>query len=559
MSDEALAQVVFRARNVLGPYGDLIKTVRGVGFALDADVAQTLLLPAAVPASVAPLPLVSAELPTETIPAPAEEAFKTEPGMAAPAGRAGASAHRTWLGLAFLAFGLLLLASWLLLSRPPAAPDIDDGYGFTLADLASGHSDTPALFAEALAQEACGDRARAKSLMRVAHETDAATPLPALMLALWSAGSVDKTGVAQWLQLADSRMGAHHTPLVRLFRDYVAAEGVGGVDAKQVVASAGAILGLRPGAWRMRHARAHLLEYQGMRAAALNEIRQVEFASLGHRKRDQIIADIASFGDPDAAERILASLADDSDQAAWHYLAARVAWSRQDWEKAVVELREAQASAHRRGRLDQQWISLFYEAAAQVVLGRPSEAIPAIEQARALLSDSDRNYELDMTMLLAALRAQRGQDDIVKEEVLRIRELLGTVTQGDSRISAWLQLLRLSQLAPDDGPILEPGSAQEALWRAARLANSGNAVAAKEALELAVERGIAGTRLWDDTRFLQAKLGLPVGAEQPLDPPYPPLARVVLRRELGAAVASPEVGKTAGEAPAAVGASSSSN
>lgn len=43
VSDEALAQVVFRARNVLGPYGDLIKTVRGVGFALDADVEQTTL------------------------------------------------------------------------------------------------------------------------------------------------------------------------------------------------------------------------------------------------------------------------------------------------------------------------------------------------------------------------------------------------------------------------------------------------------------------------------------------------------------------------------------
>jgi DNA-binding winged helix-turn-helix (wHTH) protein len=38
VSDEALTQLVYRARNVIEPDGDLIVTIRGVGFALDVDV-----------------------------------------------------------------------------------------------------------------------------------------------------------------------------------------------------------------------------------------------------------------------------------------------------------------------------------------------------------------------------------------------------------------------------------------------------------------------------------------------------------------------------------------
>ncbi len=167
--------------------------------------------------------------------------------------------------------------------------------------------------------------------------------------------------------------------------------------------------------------------------------------------------------------------------------------------------------------------------------------------------------ELDTTMLLARLRAEQGQMNLVAEEAGRIRGLLPVAARGDSLVSAWILLLRLSQVGPDEGPEVQPGSAHEALWRAARLANAGDAAAARESLVLAIERGIADTRLWDDARHLQASLGLAVGPALPLDPPYPPLARVVLRRELEAAVVGQEIGKKAGEAPAAVVAPSSSN
>jgi DNA-binding winged helix-turn-helix (wHTH) protein len=541
VSDEALAQVVFRARNVLGPYGDLVKTVRGVGFALDADVEQTP-LPAVASAPLAAVQPAAALPQPEPATAPADEVPFADLPAAPLAARAShlASGRRAGPALAALAL-LLLLAGWLLLGQRPApAPDIDDGYGFTMDDLAATHGDTPALFAEALTQDARGDRARAIALMRIAHETDAATPLPALMLALWSAGSVDQTGVQAWMKQADPRIGSQATPLVRLFRDYVAASA--DIDSQQVVATAGAILGLRPKAWRMRHARAHLLEYRGMRHAALEELRQVEFAALGHRKRDLIIADLASFGDPDAAERILARLAGDPEQATWQFLSARVAWTRQDWDGAILRLRQSREQAHRKGRMDLQWRALIHEAVASVVIGRTDEAIAAAEQARALMSGSSPIDALDMSMLLAGLRAERGQQDLVAEDVAQIRRLLPIVARGDSRVSAWMLLLRLSHIAPGEGPEVAPGSAHEALWRAARQADAGDLAAARESLTLAVERGVAATRLWDEARYLQARLGLPVGAEQPLDPPYAPLARVVLRRALAMAAAGDTVG-----------------
>lgn len=536
VSDEALTQLVYRARSVIGRYGDLIVTVRGVGFALEADVEHSTVAEpgttnAIAAAPVAPLPLVAADLDPELAPADYPASPKAELGAAEVAvpdlPRPALTAR---LGLLLAAVGLLLAAGWIWLPRGAMpAPDIDDGYGFTLADLAPTQADTPNLFAEGLTQDARGDRGRAVALMRIAHETDQGTPLPALMLALWSAGNVDPTGVKVWLDQANERFDSRTTPLVRLFRDYIAASA--DIDSQQVVASAGAILGLRPGAWRMRHARAHLLEYRGMREAALLELQQVEFHALGHRKRDLIIADLASFGDPDGAERILARLANDPEQATWHFLSARLAWSRQHWEDAIGELRRSRELAHRLGRIDLQRQTLLYEAVALVVLGRTVEASTAAEQARTLVADNVID-DLDMSMLLANLRAERGQLDLVAEEVGRIRRLLAVADRGDSRVSAWMLLLRLAEVGPDEGPDVEPGSAHEALWRAARQTDAGDTDAARQSLALAIERGIAATRLWDDARHLQARLGLPVGPEQPLDPPYPPLARVALRQSL---------------------------
>jgi DNA-binding winged helix-turn-helix (wHTH) protein len=539
VSDEALTQLVYRARNVIEPYGDLIVTIRGVGFALDADVREASIsapAPAAEEAAtrapgVAVQPDVDAADPISTAAGPGATA---EPAVrVVPSAEVASRPARAGLLVATLAVLLMLLAGWLAVSRNSTPlPDIDDGYGFTIADLAPTHADTPNLFAQGLDQDARGDRERAISLMRTAHEADQGTPLPALMLALWAGGSVDQAGVKTWMDQANLRFDARTTPLLRLFRDYVAASA--DLDSQRVVATAGAVLGLRPDAWRMRHARAHLLEYRGMREAALHELQQIEFRALGHRKRDLIIADLASFGDPDAAERILAGLANDPEQATWHFLSARLAWSRQHWDDAIGKLRHSRELAHQLGRTDLQGRSLIYEAVALVVLGRKIEAAAAAEQARTLVAAGSHIDDLDMTMLLAGLRAERGQLDLVAEEVRRIRRLLAVTDRGDSRVSAWILLLRLSEVGADEGPVVEPGSAHEALWRAARQADGGEAALARESLALAVERGIASTRLWDDARHLQSRLGLPTGPEQPLDPPYAPLARVLLRQSLTA-------------------------
>ena len=71
-----------------------------------------------------------------------------------------------------------------------------------------------------------------------------------------------------------------------------------------------------------------------------------------------------------------------------------------------------------------------------------------------------------------------------------------------------------------------------ALWEATSAYLQGDRDRAGARLALAIQRGIAKSRLQDDSRWLQARLGLPVAAAGLIDPPYPPLSRLLLHREL---------------------------
>jgi hypothetical protein len=77
----------------------------------------------------------------------------------------------------------------------------------------------------------------------------------------------------------------------------------------------------------------------------------------------------------------------------------------------------------------------------------------------------------------------------------------------------------------------------ESLWLAMTAYAANDEKSARAALGEARARGIDFTRMADEARWLAWQLGEPVTAESAIDPPYPPLSRVVLRRELRQALA----------------------
>ncbi|MCB1601240.1 MAG: winged helix-turn-helix domain-containing protein [Lysobacterales bacterium] len=531
VSDEALTQLVFRARAVLGPYGNVLKTVRGVGFELTvpAQCSQTGVArtDGSTTLDVSPtLPVPdSADIDATQIP-------QENPVMG---GKARSIPSRPALVL----IGALLLAmlgwwAWhdVVVERVPAITTtvLNEGYGLQSDDLPGASADTLRLLEQALRREDLGERLRALSLLRAAHADGSAPALPAILLALWNQGSGRTIEARDWLQQAQERLLPSTGPYQRLMYLYVRAELE--EDTAQIISTAGALLDLRPSAWRMRQARAHLFEYRGLRAAALNELRFVEIPRLGLRKRDLTIADLASFGDMQSAQAHLERLAEDPERATWYFLQGRLAWTRTDWAAAVNWFDQTVRHAAHEGQVDLRNRAMSYQGAAQVLLGDDLAAIATLERARELLGNRQPRDELDLTILLAGLRAGQGHTTLLEADLARARQLLTDSVADDNREAARLALLRLAPNQAPPAPDLPPGSAEGALWQAAWMLEQREDAAAAEALTLAIQRGIGDTRLWDDARWLQHQLGQKPGPAQPIDPPYPPLSRMLIRRQL---------------------------
>jgi DNA-binding winged helix-turn-helix (wHTH) protein/tetratricopeptide (TPR) repeat protein len=507
VSDEALTQAIFRARSALGPYGGLIATVRSVGLRLDAAVTT-----------------VSPVAPRASRPEPAT--------VAAEPGRSGARA----LLAVQLALVVLLLAvvAWFAF-RAPQPELLDAGYGLTRDDILSGQPETAAMLVEVFESEANGERARGAALLEAVHRSDERTPIPALFLALWSDGTATVEAAQAWLDQARARIADNKALYPNLLLDYVAAEVAG--DTARIIHTAGALLDLRPGAWRMHHARAHLLEYSGMREAALREISQIRVDRLDDRKLAQTIADRASMGDIAGAQAALDSLSPASDPATHAFLSGRVAWSRGDFDAAHGHFMAAVDRSYDQARMDIHRRCLIYAGAIEAMWGQDDQALSTLERARNVAGNRSQIDEADVAMLMAQLHFQAGRLPEAFAELDRALALApGLATDGIEILSHMLALRirpEIPMTRPDDMP-----PEAEALWRSANAVVHGERDVARQALAEALNLGILDSRMADEARWLQLQLGLPLSAEAVIDPPYPPLSRIALRRQIRQSLAA---------------------
>jgi DNA-binding winged helix-turn-helix (wHTH) protein len=534
VADEALTKVIFHARNVLGPYGEHIRTVRSQGLSLDAKVVVVknglLAKGSEASAAVADAIKLDCEAPTRTppvadlpqTPVPAEIDFNRPTGLARLRPQ-----HFALLAVAAL---LLLFLTFVMLRPAPAPIILDEGFGLLLQDLHALQPESANMLVEAFQSDEHGERARAILLLKAIHRSDTATPVPALFLAFWlGAGAGHEEQGIQWLEEADRRIGSSQDVYLNLLRDYVAAE-IGGTP-EQIVDQAGALLDIRPNAWRMRTARAHLLEFAGMREAALQEVQQIQVTEFTSRQRNMIIADRAAFGDVDGAQAMLDRIPPESDPMTHAFLNGRVAWSRGDLDAAHEHFRLASDFAYSKARMDIFRRSLMYMGAIDVMQGRDLQAAANFKRMRVANAGRSLIDEIDLSLFLAQLSAEAG-------DIPEMRRELDRALQGSSQssvdlvnIASYFVAWRLDPEAIAEKPSGISAEA-EALWRGMEFYVHGEKESSSTALAEAQVLGINNSRLADEARWLELQLGQSVTPEKVLDPPFPPLSRAVLRRQI---------------------------
>lgn len=463
-------------------------------------------------------------------------------GSAAP--RPAGRRRPLWL----LAATLLVLACWLiwrqLASPMTSAQWLDVAMGVQAGDIGTASAATVALVAEAFEHERRGDRARARALMEAAHGSDPQAALPALVLALWTAAIGDGSQARDWIEQAAAR--GTQSPYLLLLEAYVRAELSG--RPTDIIRQAGAVLDLRPQAWFMRLARAHLYGAMGLRDRALDELRGIQPGDLRHPRLAMAAADRAAYGDVEGARALLAPYQEAEDSPDLALARARIDWSAGDTGQARARLLATAQLARRHARLDIHDQALTYAGLLDLLAGDADAALSPLERARSgALERRADSRAVDLTLLLAHAYASLGRTDELRMELDQAARLARALPSSDMGYFTRLVALRL---APDLEPVDaaepdDPGA--ESLIQARRALADGDRERARALAARAVAQGTLEARLAEETRLLLAELDEPVPAGQPLHPPHPPLTRFVTRQWLDSRMAASSQGS--GQAP----------
>jgi DNA-binding winged helix-turn-helix (wHTH) protein/tetratricopeptide (TPR) repeat protein len=528
VSDESLAKLVSKLRLALGPLGERVRTARKTGFLLDARVVPIHLAQGGAEPQPAPaLPAAVAGVPIE-VPPP------IPPPMSSPGGserrlRAGLGAALILLGVA-LATGAAVVA-WRAIRD---AQVLDPGYGLTRGDLEASRDETAELVERALSLVGLGNRTQALVLLRTAHESDPATSIPATILAYLTLRAEGREGSARWIAEARQRIGPRTRPYARLLAEYVRIEIEG--TTEQAEAALAALLEMRPGAWRLRLALAHLhLARPAWRSLALADLRSIEVEALTSGHLALALADRASLGDGDAVEAILERAArDPRSLPAWiDYVRGRIAFARGDADGAIAAYDRASRGDLTRDGVDTSVSAQLLAAIAEVAAGRLPQALERFDRVATRAPDlSDTELAGEAWGLGATVAHLLGDDAGARRRLVEADRM---VSQIDWPVRGVLLLRALEMgVAPPRPAVailaeLAPNLASDwglAELLAARLAFArGDLALARAELGEARRRGVADTPFAVHAELLGSELGEPASVCR-IDPPYPIPARL---------------------------------
>lgn len=521
VSDAALSQLIWRLRSLLGPYGGLVATLRRSGVRLEAPVSAEFDVqrgPRGLPPepfAAEPPAAASGSVPVQDVAPPAASAAggqrsAIEPAIAVPPRRRGRLVAAV-LALAALMAGL---AFWLLRD-----PMIFDGYALRASDLQASRGDTARIAAAAFAAEQAGDRERAIALMRSLHESDPTTPIPAAMLAWWRSHAAPEEA-ADWGRAARARLRADTSPYLRLFVDYVVTRS--GNDSYR--GALNAALELRPAAWRMQYARAHVLLAGRDFAGALRSLQQVPVRGPEPGLLADVLADRISLGDAGAAAlaRELPAIA--GNPTLRTYLQGREAYSAGRLTEALAALDESARHAQQAGDYLRQIMASELAGIAAFELAG-ADTVSRLSATRRLCQDRGRfdcvATALGLQAVLEARRGEAGRASALLAEAWQV------APQPSVRPALLLVALENRLAPPGDVQAMAADIADDLafagvadLLRGWQAWAGGDRDGAVRALDAAQERGVAQTYSAEDAALLGARLGQPATPCR-VDPPYP--------------------------------------
>ena len=454
------------------------------------------------------------------------------------AGRLQQKRRWTRWGLAAAGLAVLLLIAALL--APLASRWWDDPWrsqpalyalGFDRDNLHVARAESAAMIERALLAEARGDLPGAQALLEGAHEADPRTPVPAILLGYW--GSSNGGGAearASWQQAARERLAVVDDPELELLLRFVVADTAG--DGNEALRYSAALLDLRPDAWFLRLARAHLYNGRGLRQAALAELQAIHVHHLDHRKLVDAIADRASLGDLAGAEALAAQLQTPEDHPARVMLAARLAYSRGDLATARERFRAAVAAAKATAQLDVEGRALLYLGVVEGSLGEHAAAVATLREAqRRFVERRQYGFAIDSALGQAQIAALQGDADAAHHSLDTARELLAQRPGSFGSVFVALFAARLLGEPPEDNRDLPPASRHLLLgWRHLL---QGREADARTHAERADAEGVQETPFVEEWALLRQRLGQPLPALAPIDPPFQPYARFPGRWALG--------------------------
>jgi DNA-binding winged helix-turn-helix (wHTH) protein len=508
-SDESLTQIAHRLRVTLGSGGGALRTVRGVGFRLDAKIEPRF------EEVVAPL-----------------DSERASPALSAPppqgSRRAGAFGLLALCVLA--AIGGLLWTAWR--SREL----LDSGFALRRSDLASDRAEMADLVRRALVAWGDGDRLRARTLLETADRADRASPIPAALLALSQTGRPS----APWAAEAERRLPVGASAYQRLLVRYASLSRES--ENAESMATLSALLEIRPDAWALRLARAHYHLARREREAALADLRRIPVQPLGNRGLALVLADRASLGDAEGADRDLRSGRLEGEEALAAFVRGRIRRSQHRPTEARLEFQRSIEEATRRNQPDLATESRLLAGITAYESGDPAGASLGLDQYAAEPSNPHRDDACEALALSAYLADRRGdlvgRDRRLAEARRRIEKLDAAAIE--IRAAFALLALRLGGEPDQDlraaaGRITsEPELLGVRSLLLARIAfqasETGRAEAARLLRQSRLE-GVDQTYFAEEAALLASDLGAPP-AHLWIDPPYPNLLRFAAVWEL---------------------------
>ncbi|HEY0553350.1 MAG TPA: winged helix-turn-helix domain-containing protein [Thermoanaerobaculia bacterium] len=504
-SDESLTQIAHRLRGTLGPSGAALRTVRGVGFRLDAQIEPIYVEPVLAEPVLSQSPIAVSEPPRS----------------------------RRAIGSILLAlFGLAAVGGLWTVWRSREL--LDSGFALRRSDLGSDRAETADLVRRALAAWGDGDRLRARTLLETADRTDPATPIPAALLSLSQPGGQD----GPWTAEAERRLPAGASAYQRLLVRYAGLSRES--ENAESMATLSALLELRPDAWNLRLARAHYHLARRERAAALTDLRQIPVQPLGNRGLAIVLADRASLGDADGADRDLRSGRLEGEEALAAFVRGRIRRSQHRPKEARLEFQRSIEEATRRNQPDLATESRLLAGITAYESGDPAGASLWLDRYAAEPSNPHRDDACEALALSAYLADRRGdtvgRDRRLAEARRRLPAL--DISAIETRIAVTLLDLRLQGKSEDLGPLLGRITSQPELLgvRSLLLARRAfqkpedRAEAARLLRQSRLE-GVDQTYFAEEAALLGSDLGAPP-AHLWVDPPYPNLLRFAAVWEL---------------------------